>query len=112
MNLTINGRQVTVDDSFRDLPREDQEAAVEHIADSMPKKEASGVAAGAIHGALEPIHGAAETLKRFAGVGPGRQDYDPNYVPARRNARFVEPRELELVSAAAEGGRDGSQHGP
>jgi hypothetical protein len=82
MNLTINGRQVTVDDSFRDLPREDQEAAVEHIADSMPKKEASGVAAGAIHGAMEPIHGAAETLKRFAGVGPGRQDYDPNYVPA------------------------------
>lgn len=43
------------------------------------KPEPSGAAAGAMHGAAELINGPAETLKRFAGVGPGRQD-DPNYV--------------------------------
>jgi hypothetical protein len=82
MNLTINGRQVTVDDAFRDLPREEQEAAVEHIASSMPPPEASGTAAGAVHGMTELYNGPAETLKRFAGVGPGRQELDPGYVPA------------------------------
>jgi hypothetical protein len=81
MNLTINGRSVTVDDSFRNLSREEQDATVEEIAGSMPKPEASGVAAGMVHGASEMVNGPAETLKRFAGVGPGRKD-DPNYVPA------------------------------
>lgn len=81
MNLTINGRQVTVDDSFRDLPREEQEATVEHISDSMPATAPSGVIAGAVHGLMEPVQGYAETLKRFAGVTSGRAP-EKDYVPA------------------------------
>lgn len=83
MNLTINGRQVTVDDSFRNLSREEQDATVEEIASKLPsdKKEASGVVAGLVHGGSEIVNGPAETLKRLAGVGEGRHD-DPNYVPA------------------------------
>ena len=83
MNLTINGRQVTVDDSFRNLSREDQDATVEEISKSLPAdtKPASGPAAGLARGVVEPIEGLKETAKRFAGVGPGRSE-DPNYVPA------------------------------
>jgi colicin import membrane protein len=84
MNLTINGRQVTVDDSFRNLSREDQDATVEEIANSLPaaKKEASGVAAGAFHGGQQLAQGIAETAKQQFGIGEGRKDLDPNYVPA------------------------------
>jgi hypothetical protein len=82
MNLTINGRQVTVDDSFRDLPREDQEATVAHIADNMPDKEPSGALAGAKHGVAQIAHGIAETAKQNFGVGNGFDNRDPNYVPA------------------------------
>jgi hypothetical protein len=82
MNLTINGRQVTVDDSFRDLPREDQEATVAHIADNMPDKEPSGALAGAKHGVAQVAHGVAETAKQNFGVGAGYDTRDPNYVPA------------------------------
>jgi hypothetical protein len=82
MNLTISGRQVTVDDSFQNLSREEQDATVEEIAKSLPSdtKEASGAVAGFKHGLKGAIvDGPAETLKQYAGVGPGRKD-DPNYV--------------------------------
>jgi hypothetical protein len=82
MNLTINGRQVTVDDSFRDLPREDQEATVAHIADNMPDQEPSGALAGAKHGVAQVAHGIAETAKQNFGLGAGYDTRDPNYVPA------------------------------
>jgi hypothetical protein len=82
MNLTINGRQVTVDDSFRDLPREDQEATVAHIADSMPAQEPSGALAGAKHGVAQVAHGIAETAKQNFGLGDGFDKRDPNYVAA------------------------------
>jgi hypothetical protein len=81
MNLTINGRQVTVDDSFRDLPREDQEATVAHIADSMEPAPASGALAGAKQGLAQVAHGVAETGKML-GIGNGFDSRDPNYVPA------------------------------
>lgn len=82
MNLTINGRQVVVDDSFRDLPREDQEATVAHIADNMPAQEPSGAFAGAKHGMAQVAHGIAETAKQNFGIGDGFDKRDPNYVPA------------------------------
>jgi hypothetical protein len=82
MNLTINGRQVTVDDSFRDLPREDQEATVAHIADSMPAQEPSGALAGAKHGVAQVAHGIAETAKQNFGLGDGFDKRDPNFVAA------------------------------
>lgn len=82
--LTINGRQVTVDDSFLSLPREEQDAAVEEIAQNLPseKKEGSGVIAGAAHGVQQLAHGVAETAKQYFGVGNGSDARDPNYVPA------------------------------
>jgi hypothetical protein len=55
---------------------------VEHIHSSLPAKEASGVVAGAAHGFEEPIEGVKETAKRFLGVGKGREETNPNYVPA------------------------------
>lgn len=80
MNLTINGRQVTVDDSFQNLSREEQDATVEEIASSLPSdQKPSGAAAGFQRGLKDAlVDGPAETLKQFAGVGPGRKD-DPNY---------------------------------
>lgn len=82
MNLTINGRQVVVDDSFRDLPREDQEATVAHIADSMPAQEPSGAFAGLKQGAAQLAQGVAETAKQNFGIGDGLDLRDPKYVPA------------------------------
>ncbi|MGY2983389.1 hypothetical protein [Bradyrhizobium sp. USDA 4508] len=84
--LTINGRGVTVDDGFLSLSHEEQQDAVEHIANNLPAdkpKEASGFAAGIVHGGTELARGIASTAKRFAGVGDGgKQLENPNYVPA------------------------------
>ncbi|MBW7970949.1 hypothetical protein [Bradyrhizobium sp. BR 10289] len=80
--LTINGRQVTVDDSFLNLPREEQDATVDEIAASMPKAEPSGLVRGIAHGLKEAVHGNAETVKQFAGVGEGVPVKDEGYVPA------------------------------
>ncbi|NEU99202.1 YoaH family protein, partial [Bradyrhizobium uaiense] len=84
--LTINGRSVTVDDGFLSLSHEEQQDAVEHIASNLPAdkpKEASGLAAGIVHGGTELARGIASTAKRFTGVGDGgKQLEDPNYVPA------------------------------
>jgi hypothetical protein len=53
------------------------------MSDHFSPKEASGVAAGVIHGGMAPIEGVAQTLKEYAGVGNGRgKPVDPNYVPA------------------------------
>lgn len=83
--LTINGRQVTVDDSFRDLSREDQEATVAHIADSMsddkPTAEPSGPVAAIGHAVQQNIHGVAETAKQL-GIGGGKDMPADGYVPA------------------------------
>lgn len=85
--LTINGRQVSVDDGFLSLSREEQQDAVEHIANNLPAdkaKDPSGFAAGLVHGAMEVPRGLASTAKRFAGIGDGgAQLEDPNYVPAQ-----------------------------
>ncbi|MHC2284424.1 hypothetical protein [Bradyrhizobium barranii] len=80
--LTINGRQVSVDDSFLNLPREEQDATVEEIAKSMPAQEPSGAYAGAKHGLAQLAHGIAETAKQNFGIGDGFDKRDPNYVPA------------------------------
>jgi hypothetical protein len=80
--LTINGRQVSVDDSFLNLPREEQDATVEEIAKSMPAQEPSGALAGLKHGVAQVAHGVAETAKQNFGVGDGFDKRDPNYVPA------------------------------
>jgi hypothetical protein len=80
--LTINGRPVTVDDSFLSLPREEQDATVEEIAKSMPAQEPSGAMAGLKHGVSQVAHGVAETAKQNFGVGDGFDKRDPNYVPA------------------------------
>jgi uncharacterized protein YoaH (UPF0181 family) len=44
MNLTINGRQVTVDDSFRNLSREEQDATVERLQPASEEGSAKGLA--------------------------------------------------------------------
>jgi hypothetical protein len=80
--LTINGRQVSVDDSFLNLPREEQDATVDEIAKSMPAQEPSGALAGAKHGVAQVAHGVAETVKQNFGIGDGYDKRDPNYVPA------------------------------
>jgi hypothetical protein len=80
--LTINGRQVSVDDSFLSLPREEQDATVEEIAKSIPSPEPSGAFAGAKHGVAQLAHGIAETAKQNFGIGNGFDNRDPNYVPA------------------------------
>jgi hypothetical protein len=80
--LTINGRQVSVDDSFLSLPREEQDATVEEIAKSMPAQEPSGAMAGVKHGVAQLAHGVAETAKQNFGIGEGFDKRDPNYVPA------------------------------
>lgn len=80
--LTINGRQVSVDDSFLSLPREEQDATVEEIAKSIPSPEPSGIVAGAKHGVAQAAHGIAETAKQNFGIGDGFDKRDPNYVPA------------------------------
>lgn len=80
--LTINGRPVSVDDSFLNLPREEQDATVEEIAKSMPAQEPSGAYAGAKHGMAQLAHGVAETAKQNFGIGDGFDKRDPNYVPA------------------------------
>jgi hypothetical protein len=80
--LTINGRQVSVDDSFLNLPREEQDATVDEIAKSLPAQEPSGVLAGAKHGVAQVAHGIAETAKQNLGIGDGYDKRDPNYVPA------------------------------
>jgi hypothetical protein len=80
--LTINGRQVSVDDSFLSLPREEQDATVEEIAKSIPSPEPSGALAGAKHGVAQLAHGIAETAKQNFGIGNGFDNRDPNYVPA------------------------------
>lgn len=84
MNLTVNGRQVTVDDGFRDLPREEQEAVVDRIAEGMPSDapQPSGILRGAAHGASELVEGVKETGKRVMGIGSGRTKEDAGYVPA------------------------------
>lgn len=82
--LNINGRAVTVDDSFLSLSREDQDATVDEIAKSLPsdKKEPS-VADGLAHGLAEVPRGLASTAKRYAGVGDGGKQFEqPNYEPA------------------------------
>jgi hypothetical protein len=80
--LTINGRQVSVDDSFLSLPREEQDATVDEIAKSLPAQEPSGILAGAKHGVAQVAHGIAETAKQNFGLGDGFDKRDPNYVPA------------------------------
>jgi hypothetical protein len=80
--LTINGRQVSVDDSFLNLPREEQDATVDEIAKSMPAQEPSGILAGAKHGVQQVAHGIAETAKQNLGIGDGFDKRDPNYVAA------------------------------
>ena len=80
--LTINGRPVSVDDSFLNLPREEQDATVEEIAKSMPAQEPSGAYAGAKRGLAQLAHGVAETAKQNFGIGDGFDKRDPNYVPA------------------------------
>lgn len=57
--LTINGRKVTVDDRFRDLSPEQQNATVEEIARSMPEQPSTAVdmlksgASGLARGAMD-----------------------------------------------------------
>jgi hypothetical protein len=90
MDLTINGRAVTVDDSFRNLSREEQDATVEEIAHSMPKPEGSGVVAGIQHGVTDLKRSNAETDHQLLG-GAAPSPSDPNYVPANLTNGSINP---------------------
>lgn len=80
--LTINGRSVSVDDSFLNLPREEQDATVEEIAKSLPQDKPSGTFAGLHHGMTEAVHGNMETAKDFLGANVDTTRKPNNFVPA------------------------------
>jgi hypothetical protein len=92
MNLTINGRQVKVDDSFRNLPREEQEAFVEHIDTQMsfppvervpePTSIMQDISAGVKHGMHEMVRGTQSSRKNILGTDVSDAPVDPDYKPA------------------------------
>lgn len=66
--LTVNGRAVTVDDSFTKLSPAEQNATVDEIAKSLPAEQPSGVVDGLRQGAASLLSGPASTAKRMLGV--------------------------------------------
>ena len=72
MFLEINGKRVEVDDSFKNLPTDQQQAAVDHIASTMGQKQEAAPAPGGnpagSHPYGDPIGGAA--LGAAVGASP------------------------------------------
>ena len=129
--LTVNGRTVTVDDSFTKLSPEEQNATVDEIAKSLPAEKPSGVVAGAAQGLAGLISGPASTGKRILGLdtssmdaaaekiapkdyksapvlGPGSKWYDPTSYNWKNVPQMVAenaPQMAESIAAAKIGAK-------
>lgn len=92
--LTINGRKVTVDDNFKSLSPEEQNAAVEEIARSMPEQISTGedmvrsLGAG-IRDSIESLAGMAGDMRdaqgRLFGWAAEKLGASPETVQTARN---------------------------